>query len=118
MRRTTAGFGRQKRTGHMDVTFSKLRSGDWGVRGPGEPPAPGSKLAVVKRDGSTSAVTVDRVVWSGHDARTDGPVWLAAIVATPRRAARGGGRYGGGRYWEDEFEDDCVATFPRGFRRA
>lgn len=62
------------------TTFSKLRSGAWGIRST-LPLAPGERVTVERRDGSRSTVTVDRVVWSG------GGVWLAAIAAEPRRAA-------------------------------
>jgi len=60
------------------TTFAKLRSGAWGIRST-SPLTPGERVEVRRRDGSRSAVTVDRVVWAG------GGVWLAAIVPEPRR---------------------------------
>ena len=35
----------------MPIGYSKLKSGDWGIRGGGEPPEPGTEVTVVKRDG-------------------------------------------------------------------
>jgi len=49
----------------MEATWTKMRDGAWGVRVPGAPPAAGASVAVVRKDGTVSTVTVDRVVWSG-----------------------------------------------------
>lgn len=72
------------------IRFTKLRSGAWGIRGLEREVVEGATVTVHRRDGSTSVVTVDRVIWSG-----DG-VALAAITSDrqprqprPRRSNRG-----------------------------
>lgn len=66
----------------MQATFTKLRSGDWGIRVEGSPPAQGASISVAKRDGSRDVVVVDRVLWSG-----DG-IALCAIQRRGRAARR------------------------------
>jgi len=63
------------------TTFTRLRSGQWGIRST-EALSPGQLIAVEKRDGTTTEVVVDRVIW------TDGRVWLAAVAAGQRRARK------------------------------
>ena len=63
------------------ITFTKLRSGDWGVRVEGPRPVGGTEVVVAKRDGSTTKVTLGGVVWSDAD------VTLFEIQARPRRAS-------------------------------
>lgn len=46
------------------ATFTKLRSGDWGVRAPAGT-RKGDILDVRRRDGSISTVEVERVLWTG-----------------------------------------------------
>lgn len=66
-----------------DITFTKLRTGDWGLRVTGRGDvAPGDTVAVTKRSGQTELKTVGRVIWRG-----DGVV-LCSIAnggGTPRR---------------------------------
>lgn len=65
------------------ITFTKLRSGEWGIRSK-QPIAAGEVVEVVKRDGSRHAHTVTKIVW------TDKATWLAAIdTAAPARPSRG-----------------------------
>lgn len=52
-------------TSERPVTFKRLRSGAWGVTGPDVLLRSGSEIAVTKRNGSTSTVTVGSVLWSG-----------------------------------------------------
>lgn len=47
------------------ATFTKLRSGDWGVKGTSL--ASGQAVTITKRDGSTSTVTIDRIIWTESD---------------------------------------------------
>src|SRR5690606_17397822 len=47
------------------ATFTKLRSGNWGVRVKGTA-AVGQSVTVQKKDGSTKTVTVSAVVWQGN----------------------------------------------------
>jgi len=57
-----------------EITFTKLRNGNWGIRGPQEEIEAGFEVWVTKRNGKQTLVTVDRVLWSG-----DG-IALASIV--------------------------------------
>lgn len=82
----------------MAITYTKLKSGDWGIRAD-EPIAAGSTVTVTKRDGGTKTETIDRIIWTG-----DG-VTLASIkqkgstgTAAPRTASRSSrGSYRGRR---------------------
>jgi len=55
----------------MNATYTKLKSGEWGVRATSEV-KPGDRLNVVKKSGEAKTEVVDRVVWTG------GGVWLCA----------------------------------------
>lgn len=68
----------------MSVTYSKLRSGDWGIRSTTEL-QPGQSVTVVKRDGGKKTETVDKLVWSGNG------VWLATIRPSSRGSSPNGG---------------------------
>lgn len=63
------------------ATFTKLRTGAWGVKGRGL--RAGQAVTVTKRDGATSTVTIDRVTWTGSDG-----VQLASIADTRLPQAR------------------------------
>lgn len=65
---------------HSQATFTKLKSGAWGVRVLGTH-HPGAEVAVRKRDGSVQTVTLDRQLWQG-----EGGVSLWTIVSTARTA--------------------------------
>lgn len=67
----------------MEATYTKLRSGEWGLRIKGEAKT-GLKVKVTKRSGEVKTETVDRVIWSGNG------ITLAAIFD-------GGRPYGGSR---------------------
>lgn len=47
-------------------TYTKLRSGEWGVRVTTGPVAQGDQVTVSKKDGSTARETIARVVWTGE----------------------------------------------------
>jgi hypothetical protein len=72
----------------MATTYTKLRSGSWGVRST-ERLVPGQRVTVTKKDGTTKAETIERVIW------TDGTVSLASIAqsdsASPSRKRSGCG---------------------------
>lgn len=80
------------------ATYTKLKTGAWGVRVPGAARA-GQTVTVTKRDGSRRTETVSRVLWAG-----DG-VSICAIASSgarsssaPRRSGGSGGCRGcGGR---------------------
>lgn len=46
------------------ATFTKLRSGEWGVKVQGTAKA-GQQVTVTKKGGDTKQVTIAKVVWSG-----------------------------------------------------
>jgi len=58
----------------MPITYTKLKSGNWGVRST-EALITGQTITVTKKDGGTKTETVDKVVWSGNG------VWIAATRA-------------------------------------
>ncbi len=71
----------------MTATYTKLRSGDWGIRVQGDGCTiaslhSGLSIAVAKRDGSTRHETIDRVVWR------DGRTAICAIRAQSRNRSR------------------------------
>jgi hypothetical protein len=86
----------------MEASYTKLRSGEWGVRIQGGTIAKGTTVQVRKKSGEVRTETVACVVWSGKG------VTLAAIEQHRRRSS--GERKGrwtgcscGSR--EDEFGD-------------
>lgn len=75
----------------MTATFTKLKSGSWGVRVLGAAPEVGQQVAVTKRDGTTQHVTIERVLVTG-----DGTS-ICAIKQEQRSGSGSGSRGGGGR---------------------
>ena len=71
----------------MSATYTKLRTGDWGIRVQERAVAAGDVVTVHKRDGSTQQETVTNVLWQGVQG-----VVLCAIVPRERPANRKGGR--------------------------
>lgn len=63
----------------MSATYTKLKSGDWGIRS-ASPLREGESVVVRKKDGSSRTETVTKVLWSG-----DG-VWLAAVARSGQRS--------------------------------
>lgn len=64
----------------MNATYTKLKSGEWGVRVDGCPDlAAGDVIEVTKRDGSTEVEQIERVLFRSGS---------AAICAISRKAAR------------------------------
>lgn len=91
------------------ITFIKLRSGSWGVRGPASAIVEDASVTVAKRSGETSHVTIDRVLW------TDGAAAIAAIEDThsrPRTYNAFGERVSGSRcrcsHPLDEGDGECM----------
>ena len=64
----------------MALSFSKLKTGAWGIRGTGI--TIGVPLVVTKRDGSTTRAVASRILWTGEDGTQ-----LAAVAEIPRRGA-------------------------------
>ncbi len=50
-----------------EVTFSKLRSGGWGVSGPIDMVESGSVVTVTKKSGATVEVTIGAIVWDNGE---------------------------------------------------
>ncbi len=68
----------------MKATFSKLKSGNWGVRvvtdDPFEElPESGATVKVVLRSGEETEAKITKLVWSGSDQNSDGLVGLYAL---------------------------------------
>jgi hypothetical protein len=59
------------------ASYTKLRTGDWGIKGNVPAPAPGDTVLVTKANGDTKTATVARVIWTGNG------VWIAAIEREP-----------------------------------
>lgn len=57
----------------MAATYTKLKSGNWGIRVVGSV-RDGQSITVTKKSGETKTETVSRVVWSGNG------ITLAAIA--------------------------------------
>lgn len=49
----------------MNATYTKLQSGEWGIRVTGTV-SPGVTVPVSKKSGETKTETVGKVVWSGN----------------------------------------------------
>jgi len=72
------------------ASYTKLRSGAWGVRGIGTAPNSGDTVTVTKKSGATDERTVERVVWSGPARDGNGNAWIATVEADRApRAYRG-----------------------------
>lgn len=69
------------------ATYTKLKSGDWGIRSE-QPIMDGQTVTVRKKSGESKAETVGRVIWSGNG------VWLATIASRGNgQSQRAPGRY-------------------------
>lgn len=68
----------------MKATWTKLRSGEWGVRVEARDPVAcmGQKVEVSKKDGSTSSATLAKLVWH------KGEIALWAIEPKKKRETR------------------------------
>lgn len=73
----------------MKITYTKLKSGEWGLRADGELRR-GDRVVVTKKDGTTKTETVGTIVFRGNG------VTLAAIAGSgkPSYAPAAGRRRG------------------------
>lgn len=62
-------------------TFSKLKTGNWGIRATAKV-AEGDRVPVTKKDGTIKIETVAKVVWTDN-----ATVWLCAIGAPEAKPA-------------------------------
>ena len=82
-------------------TYTKLRSGDWGVKADGTVKS-GDSVSVTKKSGETKRETVAKVLW------TDGKTSLCAIgSANSASATRGHRGYESGVCPDCEFNQDA-----------
>lgn len=72
------------------ATYTKLRSGDWGIRVVGDKPSVGMTISVKKRSGDAKSETVDKVIWSGTDDKTGAKIHLCAIAKKAAQASADG----------------------------
>lgn len=74
----------------MLITFTKLKSGSWGLRisvGRGESISVGAEVEVSKRDGSVTKAIVGRILWSGDAEDGAGKLALAEIAKSKEVSA-------------------------------
>ncbi|MGH8519867.1 MAG: hypothetical protein ACREU9_00175 [Gammaproteobacteria bacterium] len=67
----------------MKATYTKLRTGAWGVRVNGNPKK-GDRIAVTKKSGETKTETIGNIIWSG-----DGITLCAIEPSTSESSSRG-----------------------------
>jgi hypothetical protein len=70
----------------MATTYTKLRSGDWGIRST-ETLAAGMTVQVTKKSGESKTETVDHVIWTGNGV-TLASIARSAAPASPRGSYR------------------------------
>jgi len=83
------------------ITYTKLRNGSWGLRGPASALRAGAQVTVTKRSGESKTVRVGRVLWSND---------TTAIATVQRGSSRNGGssyRRRGGSGWQDSCGYPC-----------
>lgn len=86
-----------------EATYTKLRSGDWGVRVVGEVAA-GQEITVKKKDDSTKTETVKNIIFKGEGFVLCGIEQRERGSGSGRSYSRGGGhRRGSGC----SCDDDC-----------
>lgn len=59
--------------GAVSNTYTKLKTGAWGIRGQGSPPKVGSRVDVIKKSGERRTETVIQIVYA------DNGTWIAAF---------------------------------------
>lgn len=67
----------------MRATWTKLRSGEWGLRVTGGSPRSGDRVTVTKRNGESRVVAVGRIIWRG-----DGATLCTVGLAQPAQEHR------------------------------
>ena len=71
----------------VTASYTKLRSGNWGIRINGAAQA-GDRVTVTTKAGATKSETIARVIWAGNG------VAICAIIDRARPAARSWGNRG------------------------
>ncbi len=62
---------------NVNATFTKLKSGEWGVRVPYKVEA-GQQISVYPQSGDVKQVVIEKVIWKGNG------IWLCAIEQRKR----------------------------------
>lgn len=70
----------------LKATYTKLKTGDWGIRIQGKA-QPGDRVIATRASGQSQTLTVGEIVWQGQDRDTGMPITVATFVQGPRRQA-------------------------------
>ncbi|GAA2183342.1 hypothetical protein GCM10009785_26570 [Brooklawnia cerclae] len=71
------------------ITWTKLRSGSWGIKGHGL--VSGETVTVTKRSGETKSATVGKVLWTSDDGVSIATVASSTASRTSHSASQHGG---------------------------
>lgn len=71
----------------MSASYTKLKSGDWGVRVTGTARV-GDRVTVITRAGERKEETIEKVIWTGNG------VSLCSVVSKKKTASAPAGRVG------------------------
>lgn len=89
----------------MKATYTKLKTGGWGIRIEGKPPE-GTTVTVTKKSGAVQNETVGKILW------TDGEITLAEIGGKPTTARKNDGRSALERKYMNQYGWDGVRGSP------
>lgn len=87
-------------------SYTKLKSGAWGVRVQGTKPDAGSSVTVRTKAGAEKTETIIEVLWSGAD-KTSGETVSLCSIAQRARPSNGNGNGGGNSYGRRYECEDC-----------
>lgn len=94
-------------TATAGVTYTKLRDGSWGLRGPAAALKPGASVTVAKRSGETKTETVGRVLWTGDGVAMTTIAGGSAPARTGGTGAPNARRARAGRRGTGDCDDFC-----------
>lgn len=80
-----------------NITYTRLRSGGWGLRGPAGSLVEGAVVGVTTKAGKPKTETVGKVFWTGEDRFNGGGRISLAEIAAKVPPSNGGGDRGTGR---------------------
>jgi hypothetical protein len=70
----------------MSITYTRLRSGNWGIRANNIELKVGDKVKVSTKAGEVHEEKISKILWTGQDGNND-PVLLAEIAKRPKDKA-------------------------------
>lgn len=73
----------------VEITWTKLKDGSWGLRAAGGELTPGADVTVKKKDGSTTTATVGAQIWKGKDNKSGLEIGLYTSVPKPKAKPSG-----------------------------